>query len=492
MSGVTGKSAVFFSALALVCIAQKKWNSKSRRRKQRAADGNGNGNHDISQRGQSLLTPTLPYIMDYLKCLQDHCDPYTNPRGHIPLCMSENKLIIELLGVRLLQIETASRAFSDSSVYCYNNTLGLPGAREALAYFLAKHFLFPERINMTFGDALSYIRPELVCYGAGASSLISHLALCLAERGDAVLIPAPYYAAFDVDLKIISGCIAVPVHCKGNPSEGPTPRDLEDAALAAEAKGMRVRMLLITNPCNPIGTIYTPEVMKEAIEWARSRDMHTIVDEIYALSSFDGQFESILRTFNNELGYNVHHIWALSKDFGASGFRMGTLYTQNEKLLRSLANLNIFSGVSHPMQMMIAEIFLDDNWVYDFLHQAREKIRYSYELCTRMLDEMVIPFFPAKAGIFVYADFSSLLPEPTVEGEAKFASLLLDAARIIMTPGAAQHDQKPGMFRICYCFVSPELLMMAMQRLDNIIVKIRTHRIHWDNLTPESMSDIIA
>ncbi|KAL7439726.1 hypothetical protein ACHAXM_008176 [Skeletonema potamos] len=490
MSGATGKSAVFFSALALLCIAKKRWNNnKGRRQQRRSAHGE---HHDISQRGESLLTPTLPYIMDYLKCLQDHCDPYTNPRGHIPLCMSENKLIIELLGVRLLQIETASRAFSDSSVYCYNNTLGLPGAREALAYFLVKHFLFPERRNMTFGDALSYIHPELVCFGAGASSLISHLALCLGERGDAVLIPAPYYAAFDVDLKIIAGCIAIPVYCSADPSRGPSPRDLEEAALAAEAQGMRVRMLLITNPCNPIGTIYPPEVMKEAIKWARSRDMHTICDELYGLSTFDGPFESILRTLENELGDNVHHIWALSKDFGASGFRMGTLYTQNEKLLKSLANLNIFSGVSNPMQMMIAEIFLDDNWVYDFLHQAREKIRYSYELCTKMLDEMVIPYFPAKAGIFVYADFSSLLPEHTAEGEAKFASLLLDAARIIMTPGAAQHDQKPGMFRICYCFVSPELLTMAMHRLDNIVVKIRTRRIHWDHLTSGSMSDVIA
>lgn len=488
MSSTTGKSAVFFSALALLCIAQKRWSRKVLRRKRSSADGN---HHDISQRGESLLSPTLPYIMDYLKCLQDHCDPYTNPRGHIPLCMSENKLIIELLGVRLLQIETASRAFSDTSVYCYNNTLGLPGAREALAYFLVKHFLFPER-NMSFGDALSYIRPELVCFGAGASSLISHLALCLAEHGDAVLIPAPYYAAFDVDLKIIAGCIAVPVHCSADPSRGPSPRDLEDAALATEAKGLRVRMLLITNPCNPLGTIFSPEVMKDAINWARSRDIHTICDELYSLSTHDGQFESILRTLNNELGDDVHHIWALSKDFGASGFRMGTLYTQNEKLLKSVANLNVFSGVSHPMQMMVAEIFLDDNWVYDFLHHAREKIRYSYDLCTRMLDEMIIPFVPAKAGIFVYADFSSLLPEKTAEGEAKFASLLLDAARIIMTPGAAQHDQKPGMFRICYCFVSPELLTMAMQRLDNIVVKLRSHRIHWDNVTPESISDIIA
>ena len=482
------KSAIIFSTVTLLCVAKRKLGDRGKRCKQRPGE---NGKHDLSVRGESLLTPTLPYISGYLKCLQDHCDPYTNPRGYIPLCVSENKLVVELLGIRLMQIETASRAFSDSSVYCYNNTLGLPGAREALAYFLAKHFLFPEQTNMSFLDALSYISPELVCYGSGASSLVSHLALCLAERGDAVLIPAPYYAAFDVDLKIIAGCIAVPVHCSGDPSKGPSTRDLEDAAVAAELKGMRCRILLVTNPTNPLGTIYSPEVMKETIEWARSRDMHTICDEIYALSTHEGQFESILRTLDNQLGDNIHHIWALSKDFGASGFRMGTLYTQNQRLLQSLANLNIFSGVSHPMQMIIAELFLDDNWVFDFLHLARQKIRSSYDLCTRMLEEMVIPFFPARAGLFVYADFSSLLPEPTAEGEAKFTSLLLDAARIIMTPGLAQHDQKPGMFRICYCFVSPELLSIAMQRLDNVIVKIRTHRINWDNLTPESMGDII-
>ena len=67
-----------------------------------------------------------------------YIDKISSPQGHIPLCMSENKLIIELIGVRLMQIETASRAFSDSTVYCYNNTLGLPGPREAVAYFLGK------------------------------------------------------------------------------------------------------------------------------------------------------------------------------------------------------------------------------------------------------------------------------------------------------------------------------------------------------------------
>ena len=179
----------------------------------------------------------------------------------------------------------------------------------------------------------------------------------------------------------------------------------------------------------------------------------------------------------------------MSKDFGASGFRIGTLYSQNQSLLSSIANLNVFSGVSHPMQMIVQEILCDDHFIYQFLENSRQRIRYSYELCAARLDEMVIPYVPAKAGIFIYADFSSLLPEPTAEGEARFSSLLLDAARIIMTPGQAQHDCKPGMFRLCYAFVTQEVLEMALQRLDKIVGKIR--RRHWENLNAEQLKDIV-
>lgn len=55
----------------------------------------------------------------------------------------------------------------------------------------AKHFLYPEQRDMSFRDALNFIRPEHVAFGSGAASLVSNLALSLAEEGDAVLIPAP-------------------------------------------------------------------------------------------------------------------------------------------------------------------------------------------------------------------------------------------------------------------------------------------------------------
>ena len=49
-------------------------------------------------------------------------------------------------------------------------------------------------------------------------------------------------------------------------------------------RGLRVKILLLTNPNNPLGVIYEPGVIRSCIEWARTHGMHTIVDEIYALS----------------------------------------------------------------------------------------------------------------------------------------------------------------------------------------------------------------
>jgi len=132
------------------------------------------------------------------------------------------------------------------------------------------------------------------------------------------------------------------------------------------------------------------------------------------------------------------------------------------------------------MQMIVAELLVDDMFVDSFLEESRHRLVSSYNICVQKLDEMVVPFVHAEAGIFVYVDFSSLLPEPTFEGEAKFAALIEDVARVVMTPGQSQRDRKPGMFRLCYSWVSPEVLSIAMERLSYVVLQIR--RNSWDDM----------
>lgn len=178
---------------------------------------------------------------------------------------------------------------------------------------------------------------------------------------------------------------------------------------------------------------------------------------------------------------DVHFFWGLSKDFGASGWRIGVLYSQNKRLMSALANLNIFSCVSQPMQMIVADILMDHDFIQSFLESSRLLLLKSYKICTRKLDEMVIPYTPAFAGLFIYVDFSSLLPEPTVKGEREFQKRVQETAKLVMTPGNSLCDNRPGMFRICFACVSTDVLIIAMERLSDLVLMIR--RTNWTRST---------
>ena len=101
-----------------------------------------------------------------------------------------------------------------------------------------------------------------------------------------MLIPSPYYAAFENDMKIVAECVPVKVPME-KPSLGPTVDDLERSFQRTTELGNTPKILLLTNPNNPLGTIYSPETMMRTIEWARGHGIHIIVDEIYGLSVHD-------------------------------------------------------------------------------------------------------------------------------------------------------------------------------------------------------------
>ena len=187
---------------------------------------------------------------------------------------------------------------------------------------------------------------------------------------------------------------------------------LSDIQISHNQQGLRVKFLLITNPNNPLGVVYTSKVILDSINWSRDRKMHILVDEIYALSvhkvntkvdefetfhyfhshklCFDScntqesgdNFQSVIKILDNKLGNDVHFLWALSKDFGSSGFRFGVLYTQNKLLVKALGNLNIFSGVSNPVQAVTAKMLSDDVFVDKLLDNSRILLENSYPNAT--------------------------------------------------------------------------------------------------------------
>lgn len=116
---------------------------------------------------------------------------------------------------------------------------------------------------------------------------------------------------------------------------------LEAAAEDAAASGHPIRALLLTNPNNPLGIIHRESSIRAMLRWALNANVHLVSDEIYALTVHTGdeRFKSTALVAGEMVAAGelpqervdayLHLLWGLSKDFGASGLRLGVLHSRN-------------------------------------------------------------------------------------------------------------------------------------------------------------------
>ena len=208
----------------------------------------------VSQRGMRAPGLLPAYLADARAVPPWSLD---NPRGCINLSVAENQMMADLLAPRLA---AAGSAFAPELIY-YQSTPGMPVLRAAMASYMSRSLY----------DHKYTIDPEKLIIGAGCNAVLENLVFAIADPGSAVLIPTPYYAAFDFDLAARAGMVIEPVIPPGVSGGGAEPGDKEDAFTAsaapyypsiaaldaayesALAKGHPPAALLISAPNNPLG-----------------------------------------------------------------------------------------------------------------------------------------------------------------------------------------------------------------------------------------------
>jgi len=399
------------------------------------------------------------YIGIHVSFLNDLYDPHSNPDGAILMSVAENKLCADMILSKITEHNSYPQ-----EVLNYTDPTGSPALKGALVNFLS---------NNVFHGGPGCIGPEHLIASAGCTSLLIQLGVMLFEPNDSVLVPTPYYPAFDRDFRDLGQVHTWPIDpC--NDDFGLTLEDLECAYSTALAEGHPPKALLLTNPHNPLGKIYPPAELMMAVQWCRNKRIHLICDEIYAMSIFDtsieGQtFHSLASLLHHELGDYVHLLWGVSKDLGASGLRMGVLYSQNETLLAALGTNNMGHQVSHVTQEILAGILCDNTFMGQFIATNACRIKQSYQLLTEKLTELAIPYYHAGAGIFLFVDLSSLLSEESFEAETELHKELAQSVKLSFTPGGACHHARPGHFRFCFCWVTTEAVRECNRRLEKFI-----------------------
>ncbi|OJJ59712.1 hypothetical protein ASPSYDRAFT_57256 [Aspergillus sydowii CBS 593.65] len=288
-------------------------------------------------------------------------------------------------------------------------------------------------------NPLTPVEPEMVVKLNGCSAAGNMLAYALAEPGDGVLVSRPVYGRFELDYGVQGGVEIV--YADTDPYEAFSLvciEKYEKALQDAQARGVKIRALVLVNPHNPVGRCYPTETLIEILKFCNKHQIHLISDEIYALC-----------------------------DFASGGLHIGFIVSRNVELRRSCSAMLRFHSISSAAETIGAAILQDEKFVSEFTEKSRRDLAFSYGITTSVLDEEGINYVKGgNAGFFVYIDLSPYLPKDDSlsgqEQEFALAQKLLDNG-LFLHPGE-EHCKDLGWFRLVYSH-DEDFLREGLRRL---------------------------
>ncbi len=173
-----------------------------------------------------------------------------------------------------------------------------------------------------------HIRPDEIIVGAGASEALLFAMQSIMDPGNEVIIPEPFYANYN-GFAINAGIKVVPIH-----SSIETGFALPPISEFEKAITPRTKAILVCNPNNPTGYLYTEEELKVLRDIAIRHDLFLIADEVYREFCYDGKKHHSVMHLE---GLDEHTILidSVSKRYSMCGVRVGVMITKNKEVLNS-------------------------------------------------------------------------------------------------------------------------------------------------------------
>ncbi|KAK4771936.1 hypothetical protein SAY86_013711 [Trapa natans] len=396
-----------------------------------------------------------------------------NPSGIIQMGLAENQLSFDLLESWIAQNPDAAGFKRDGqSIFrelaLFQDYHGLPAFKEALVEFMSE--IRGKRVGFD---------PRNIVLTAGATSANEALMFCLAEAGDAILIPTPYYPGFDRDLKWRTGAEIVPIQCTSSNGFKITASALEEAYATAHRQNLRVKAVLVTNPSNPLGTTMSEDELNLLVTFVISKGIHLVSDEIYSGTVFSSpSFKSIVEVLSerpdcrqsaSDVWDRVHIVYSLSKDLGLPGFRVGAIYSSNRAVVEAATKMSSFGLVSSQTQYFLSAMLSDKKFTGHYIAENRRRLGQRHESLVRGLREAGIRCLDSNAGLFCWVDMRHLLKSNTFEAEIELWKKIVYEVRLNISPGSSCHCTEPGWFRVCFANMTEETLGLSMRRIKEFV-----------------------
>ncbi|QCX52747.1 pyridoxal phosphate-dependent aminotransferase [Elizabethkingia sp. JS20170427COW] len=256
------------------------------------------------------------------------------------------------------------------------------------------------------------ITPRNFIVTNGGSEALNFAISVLCDEGDEIIIPEPYYANYN------GFSSALGVHVQAVHSTIETGFALPDIEEFEKKITDKTKAILICNPGNPTGYLYSKEELQKLANIAIKHDIVIISDEVYREYVYDDEKQTSILSFP-ELADNCIVIDSESKRYSMCGARIGFFVTRSEKLLHA-AMLFAQARLSPPLlaQIVATEAHKDDE---AYITAVRNEYTKRRNLLVELLNEIPGVICPKPKGAFY------CIAELPVDDTEKFAQWLLES-----------------------------------------------------------------
>jgi aspartate aminotransferase len=332
----------------------------------------------------------------------------------------------------------------------YTPTAGIGPLRDAICKWHAKQF------------GSSYTVPECIVSVGGKHVLFN--AFCsLLEKGDEVLIPAPYWVTYP-DIVLFTG--ATPVAIMTDPSDGFRLR----AEQVAAAITPRTKMLIVNSPSNPSGAVVPRDEFEKIYEVCRAKNIWLVTDECYSHFVYGNEKPYSLASLPGSKP-NIIVAGSLSKTFAMTGWRVGyalapeslvsamiKLQSQSTSNVTSIAQYAALEALTGPMDTVTAML----------AEYSRRRDRIVSGLRAIPGVTCVEP----GGAFYAFPNVSAHLSNGIADTTA-LAKVLLEKQHLVVVPGEAFGT--PGYLRLSYA-TSIDRIEEGLRRLEKFFAMAETAR----------------
>lgn len=310
--------------------------------------------------------------------------------------------------------------------------------------------------------------PNQIVVSTGAKQSISNVFLSILNKGDEVVIPAPYWVSYVDMVKLAEGEAKVISTDIANDFKV-TPAEIKNAITD------KTKAIIFSSPCNPTGTVYTKEELKAIAQVMKNYPNVVIIsDEIYEHINFDSHHESIAQF--DEVSNQVVIVNGVSKGFAMTGWRLGFIAAPLE-IAAACTKLQgqTTSGTNSIAQRAAIAAFdaspKENKEIQDMVAAFKER----RELLISLLND--IPGFivnrpPGAFYLFpnIASYFGKTNGQISISNATDLVMYILEKANVALVTGEAFGDA--NCIRFSYA-ASSEILKEAAKRIKTVLAELK-------------------